>query len=223
MAGQPPATTKMQLLRTAEKLFAREGIDAVSMRTICTEAGQRNNAALQYHFGDKQNLIAAILEERMKAIEVDRASTLERILGEKREDDLHELVGALIGPFTAHLCDEKGGGRDYVRFVAQLFSRGNPIELLAARRSWADSFHAIIELVRARLSALPEDVVAGRIAMLAAQMVHATAARGAELAEAKGQERERRVAIFTTDLIDYMVGGLTARVSPARLERELQA
>jgi AcrR family transcriptional regulator len=217
MATRAPATTKMQLLRAAERLFARDGIDAVSMRTICAEAGQRNNAALQYHFGDKQNLIEAILEERMKAIEVDRASTLERIRSEKRERDLHELVGALIRPFTAQLYDEKEGGHDYVRFVAQLFSRGSPIELLAARRSWADSFHAIIELIRARMSDLPEDVVSGRLAMLAAQMVHATAARGAELAEARGQERERSVAIFTVDLIDYMVGGLTARVSPARL------
>jgi hypothetical protein len=51
------ATTKERLLRTAERLFALRGIDAVSMRSICAEAGQRNNTALQYHFGDKQNLV----------------------------------------------------------------------------------------------------------------------------------------------------------------------
>jgi AcrR family transcriptional regulator len=208
----------MRLLRTAERLFARDGIDAVSMRTICAKAGQRNNAALQYHFGDKQNLIEAILEQRMKAIDVGRAANLERIRNEKRERDLHELVGALVRPFTAQLCDEKGGGDDYVRFVSQLFSRGSPFELLAARRSWADSFHAIVELICECLSDLPEDVVAGRLAMLATQMVHATAARGTELAHLGGQERERSVAIFTVDLVDYLVGGLTARVSRTRLE-----
>jgi AcrR family transcriptional regulator len=219
MKSQVPATTKMQLLRTAERLFARDGIDAVSMRSICAEAGQRNNAALQYHFGDKQKLIETILEARMKAVDVGRASILERIRSEKREHDLHELVGALIRPFTAQLCDEKGGGHDYVCFAAQLFSRGNPIELLATRRSWGESLHAIIGLIRECLSDLPEDVVDGRLAMLAAQMVHATAARGAELSRVGGQERDRSVAIFTVDLVDYMVGGLTARVSPARVDQ----
>jgi AcrR family transcriptional regulator len=216
MTRRVTTTTKTQLLRTALRLFARDGIDAVSMRSICAEAGQRNNAALQYHFGDKQKLIEAILEARMKAVDVGRAPILERIRSEKREHDLYELVGALIRPFTAQLCDEKGGGHDYVRFAAQLFSRGNPIELLAARRSWGESFHAIIELIRECLSDLPEDVVHGRLAMLAAQMVHTTAARGTELARVGGRERERSVAIFTVDLVDYMVGGLTARVSPAR-------
>ena len=56
--------TKQIILTTAESLFAERGIDAVSTRQISLAAGQRNNYALQYHFGDRDTLIAAILAAR---------------------------------------------------------------------------------------------------------------------------------------------------------------
>jgi AcrR family transcriptional regulator len=219
MKPREPDTTKQRLLRSAERLFAQHGIDAVSMRSICIDADQRNKTALQYHFGSKQKLIEAILEARMGAIDVRRAAILERIRREGREGDLHELVGALIIPFTEQLCDDDGG-RDYVRFAAELFSRGNAVELLAAQRPWAEAFHSVIELIGHCLAELPEAVIANRLELMATQMVHATAAKEFDLGDAKPSERARRVELFSADLIDYLVGGLTARVSSGRTEDE---
>ena len=205
-------STKERLLRTAERLFALRGIDAVSMRRICAEADQRNNTALQYHFGDKQNLIEAILAERMGANDERRQAMLERIRRDACEDDLHRLVEALVAPFTHQLFDDDGG-RYYVRFSAQLFSRGDAIELLAEQRPWAEAFHAIVDLIRTRLSHVPEAVIAGRLNLLANQLVHATAAKEYELVESGAKLRAKSVERFTADLVDYMVGGLTAPVT----------
>jgi len=208
----PPPSTKERLLRTAERLFALRGIDAVSMRSICAEADQRNNTALQYHFGDKQNLIEAILADRMGANNEHRQAMLERIRSDMCEGDLHRLVAALVAPFTHQLFDDDGG-RYYVRFSAQLFSRGNAIELLADRRPWADAFHDIVDLIRICLSQIPEEVVAARLTLMASQLVHATAAKEYELAESGAKQRSQSVERFTADLVDYMVGGLTAPVT----------
>jgi AcrR family transcriptional regulator len=208
-------STKERLLRTAERLFALHGIDAVSMRSICVEAEQRNNTALQYHFGDKQNLIEAILADRMATINERRQAMLEQIRGEGCEGDLHRLVAALVTPFTDQLRDE-AGGRYYVRFAAQLFGRGNAVELLAERRPWTDAFHAVVELIRACLADVPEKVIAGRLALMASQLVHATAAKEYELADSGPRQRGRSVARFSDELVDYVVGGLTAPVSAAR-------
>jgi AcrR family transcriptional regulator len=208
----PPPSTKERLLRTAERLFALRGIDAVSMRSICAEADQRNNTALQYHFGDKQNLIEAILADRMGANNDRRQAMLERIRSDMCEGDLHRLVAALVAPFTHQLFDDDGG-RYYVRFSAQLFSRGNAIELLADRRPWADAFHDIVDLIRICLSQIPEEVVAARLTLMASQLVHATAAKEYELAESGAKQRSQSVERFTADLVDYMVGGLTAPVT----------
>jgi AcrR family transcriptional regulator len=205
-------STKERLLRTAERLFALRGIDAVSMRSICAEADQRNNTALQYHFGDKQNLVEAILAERMGSVNAVRREMLERIRVDGAEGDLHRLVAALVTPFTRQLCDEDGG-RYYVHFAAQLESRGGAFELLSERRPWTEAFRSVVDLIRARLSDIPEEVVVGRVTLMAVLLVHATAAKEYELAESSPRRRSRSVERFTADLVDYMVGGLTAPVS----------
>ncbi len=210
-----PASTKERLLRTAERLFALHGIDAVSMRSICIEADQRNNTALQYHFGDKQTLVEAILADRMGFINEQRQAMLDQIYSDDCQADLHRLVAGLVTPFTEQLCDE-GGGRYYVRFAAQLFSRGNAVELLAEPRLGANAFHSIVDLIRACLAKVPQEVMAGRLTLMASQLVHATAAKEYELAKSGARQRSHSIACFTNDLVDYVVGGLTAPVSRER-------
>jgi AcrR family transcriptional regulator len=49
--------TKNRVKATAQMLFARHGVDAVTVQQIVDAAGQRNNAALYYHFRNKEELI----------------------------------------------------------------------------------------------------------------------------------------------------------------------
>jgi AcrR family transcriptional regulator len=59
MDKQEQATTRELILDTAERLFAEHGLDATSVRDITGVAGV-NLGAITYHFGTKQNLIAAM-------------------------------------------------------------------------------------------------------------------------------------------------------------------
>jgi len=59
MDSQDQATTKEIILDTAERLFAEHGLDTTSVRDI-TGAAKVNLGAITYHFGSKQNLIAAM-------------------------------------------------------------------------------------------------------------------------------------------------------------------
>ena len=56
--------TRLLILLTAERLFAERGIEAVPLRDIGIAAGQKNNVAVQYHFGNRENLVLAIAEYR---------------------------------------------------------------------------------------------------------------------------------------------------------------
>jgi AcrR family transcriptional regulator len=49
--------TKNQIKAAAQMLFAQRGVDGVTVQEIVNAAGQRNNAALHYHFGSKEELI----------------------------------------------------------------------------------------------------------------------------------------------------------------------
>jgi AcrR family transcriptional regulator len=55
--------TKERLLNKAEALFAQKGYDAVSVREI-TAAAHCNLAAVNYHFGNKQNLYLEVFRAR---------------------------------------------------------------------------------------------------------------------------------------------------------------
>src|SRR5271156_3483901 len=67
-----------QLLDAAEGLFAERGIEAVSLREIAAEAGQKNNSAVIYHFGDKRGLLDALIADRVHKVERVRRGLIER-------------------------------------------------------------------------------------------------------------------------------------------------
>jgi TetR/AcrR family transcriptional regulator, regulator of cefoperazone and chloramphenicol sensitivity len=57
-----PASTKERILTIAGDIFGEKGYKATTIRAIAARA-RVNVAAVNYHFGDKESLYAAILEE----------------------------------------------------------------------------------------------------------------------------------------------------------------
>jgi AcrR family transcriptional regulator len=58
---------QLQIIRTAEALFAQHGYDGTSVRDIAEAAGV-NSAMISYYFGSKEGLIKALFEERTNDI-----------------------------------------------------------------------------------------------------------------------------------------------------------
>jgi AcrR family transcriptional regulator len=52
--------TRARLVKTAEKLFAEQGVDAVSVRAVNAAAGL-GAASVHYHFGSKDELLRAVI------------------------------------------------------------------------------------------------------------------------------------------------------------------
>jgi AcrR family transcriptional regulator len=78
------ADTRERRLLTALHPYAREGLHAVSLRRISTEAGSRNSGAMHYHFQNKLGVVQALVE--MIARELGRIATAlrpERALAEQ--------------------------------------------------------------------------------------------------------------------------------------------
>src|SRR5262245_22770252 len=69
--------TKVRLLEAAGQEFADKGFDAARIRAICERAGA-NVAAVNYHFGDKEQLyVQAVLDAHRCGVEADDASLSE--------------------------------------------------------------------------------------------------------------------------------------------------
>ena len=60
---------QIQIINTAEKLFACKGFDGTSVRDIAEEAGV-NIAMISYYFGSKEKLMQALFKERTDHIKL---------------------------------------------------------------------------------------------------------------------------------------------------------
>ena len=90
---------KQRLLEAAEMLFAERGFDRVSVRDIIGQSGQ-NVAAVNYHFGDRENLIALIVSRRIEPLLDERMARLESVERKwsGKPVPVEELLDALVRP-----------------------------------------------------------------------------------------------------------------------------
>ena len=118
-----PSASALRLVLAAERLFARHGIDGVSLRQIAAEAGSGNNSAVHYHFGSKHGLIAAIFRHRLPQIISER-----RLLAARCDPD--DLRSRFEAHFLPVLTMADATDNHYVSFVEQI----QRTDLAAGRR-----------------------------------------------------------------------------------------
>jgi AcrR family transcriptional regulator len=211
--------TRKQLISAAEKLFAKDGIDGVSLRQINLEAGQKNSSAAHYHFGSKDSLIMAIYQHRMENVNERRLKKISELESSGDEKNIRALVGAIVYPIVEEI-DADMSGRHYIRFMAQAI--GHPqldlIELWQQEHSGGLS--RTIDLIRKALPDIPNAIVGQRFGLAFEQIVHSLADRE-KLRKSAKHSFEVNSALFVSNLVDCISGAMAAPVSP-ETSRELQ-
>jgi AcrR family transcriptional regulator len=99
-------STRLLILKKAEELFAHQGIAAVPLRDIGLAAGQKNNVAVQYHFGDKETLLREITAYRARVSEERRAELLADMLSAGKPPQISDLVRSWIDALAYHLGED---------------------------------------------------------------------------------------------------------------------
>lgn len=100
-------STRDRLLATAERLLLDTGYDRVSVRAICTAAGL-NPAAVHYHFGSKDALVAAMLEDRLAPVWRDVLDDVERRRRQGWVPAAADLADAVLDPLAGLAADPVG-------------------------------------------------------------------------------------------------------------------
>jgi len=213
MAGND---TKSSLMDTAERLFAEYGIEAVSAWQIALAAGQRNESAIAYHFGSKDDLVRALHADRMHAINEHRAA----MLGQAA-DDAHALIACVVHPLAEYVRSAPGGA-NYVRFLAHVFADRHRRDALISGSSEGALIRKILERLRKHAPAQVDALWNERIRFVVGGLINALASRErVRPARTLGREDDRP---FIQNLIDAAVGALLAKPSssaPAVARKDL--
>lgn len=199
---------RQRLIDAAETLFADHGWNGVSIRTIAA-AADVSLAALNYHFGLKENLLAEIFAARARPIAEARMRLLDAV--EARPDaKLEDVLEAFLRP--ALTADSDYGGRIFARLRARLATEQEEF----SRRILADAFDLsskrAIEALRAKLPKLPEAELYWRFHFLMGAMVYtmADAGRIQSLSDGRCDPGDAETALH--HIVPFLAAGFRAEL-----------
>lgn len=112
--------TRERILNAAEALFGERGFETVSLRDI-TGAAEANVAAVNYHFGSKDNLIDSVVERHVVPVNEERLRMLDVLEADAAglPVPVEKLLEAFLGPLLKHIT----GGEMSERLFSKLMGR----------------------------------------------------------------------------------------------------
>ncbi len=172
MATTTAFSTKDRILGAAEELFAQHGFAGTSLRQVTSRADV-NIAAVNYHFGSKENLVNEVFRRRMDDMSAQRVAMLEAAQRE-HPGELEPVLAAFVEPALALAQDRHGGGA-FIRVIARAYAEKND----SLRKFLSDQYgHVPREFARAIarcLPDLPKEQLVWRLDFLSGALTYAMA------------------------------------------------
>jgi AcrR family transcriptional regulator len=140
-ATRPSTTTRAKIIKAASRAFAQHGYEGASIRTIVGQADV-NQAAINYHFGSKEELYRAVLQTALRALmkDDDKAS---HPITLSRETALRRFVRQQLRPMTS-----RDNLSEYVRIFNWETLRPSPAFRKFMAKEAAPFFSIATDLVR---------------------------------------------------------------------------
>ena len=199
--------TRQRLLLTALRLYAQEGLHAVSLRRISAETGSKNSAAMHYHFNNKLGVVQALVELI--------ATELANIDAQLREGEppaplsLRETCRSLLRPL-AQLPRTQDWGADAVRFISRLVSDNDPEIAAIINHVYAPFWQRLDQALAEKLPELPAKVRQLRLMFMSTNVFHGVAEVAWLAHTPLGDMSQIDEDTLLEHLVDYLIGGLQA-------------
>jgi len=165
-------STKDRILGAAEELFAQFGFTGTSLRQVTSRADV-NIAAVNYHFGSKENLVNEVFRRRMDDMSAHRLAALEAAV-QTTPGQLEPILAAFVEPALALAQDRHGGGA-FIRVIARAYAEKND----GLRKFLSDHYgHVLREFGKAISTCVPQlskEELYWRLDFLAGSLTYAMA------------------------------------------------
>jgi AcrR family transcriptional regulator len=160
--------TKSRILDAAEELFMEHGFEATSLRLITTAAGV-NLAAVNYHFGSKEELFQAVLTRRLDPMNRDRMQLLTAYEAASADANkkvvltCEQIISAMFIPALKLARDHEQGGKNFLRLLGRAYADPAPFIREFLSNQYAEMISRFRAAFNRALPHLPREEVSWRL------------------------------------------------------------
>lgn len=208
---------RQRLLDAGERLFAAHGWNGVSIRTIAAEADV-TLSALNYHFGEKENLLAEIFAARAAPIAAERIRLLAAVQA-SGAPTLEAVLQAFLRP--ALTVGAQFGGEPFIKLRARLATEPEAFSRRILAKAFDESSSAFIAALQAVLPTLPSADLAWRFHFMLGTMFYTMANPGRIQSLTDGACNPGDSDLALAHLVPFVAAGFRAdpATPPARRTR----
>ena len=195
--------TRKQLIKIAERLFAEQGIEGVSIRAI-NAAAKQGAASTHYHFGSKDKIVEAVVLDLGIPVTDAIEERVHVLAAREQPPTATELVELIAIPYLHLLQTQRVRGRRWVKVIAQLALANDP---LLAQMTVGVSAH-ITEQVRRAFPDVDEERLQMRWDVASRTLIQMLS----QVDQWAGHPGSDPDALdrFVRELVEFVAGGLDA-------------
>jgi len=201
--------TKQKILDTAERLIGDQGYAATSLRHIIAEAGV-NLAAVNYHFGSKEDLLDELILRKAAGVNQERLALLDRL--EEEAAGAAIPVGKVLTAFFDPMMEAGSRNPQFVKLMGRMYAEGLLPGVVS--KHFQPTLIRFVQALRRSLPTLPEAELFSRLQFMIGAMSHAVCASRtvpAAVIPADGVPDFRQTMRW---LVVFLTGGLQAPPTP---------
>ncbi len=202
--------TKDRILNAAERLFARDGFEATSLRAITAEAGV-NLAAVNYHFQSKEALVQAVIGRRMGPLNTQRLALLDAYEAEAggAPVPLEKIMDAFLRPIVEMVGSH---AHEFVPLIGRLYTEPGEFTERLFKQQFEHMARRFLPALQLALPDLPPAEISWRLHFAIGAMAHTMAASRLLKLMSGGLSDVSDVEGTLARLNSFVLAGLTAPV-----------
>lgn len=191
--------TRRQLVKVAERLFAERGLDGVSIRAV-NAAADLGAASIHYHFGSKERLIDAVVDEHGAWVSARVTARIDELAARSTPPSATDLVQAIATPYLELLERDRVRGLRWVKITAQLTMSGD--DRLTAL--YPNPSSRMLEQLRRAFPDVTEDRLVMRWSVASRTLLQMLS---------HGDRWSAGLREYVAELVHFVAGGLAALAS----------
>jgi AcrR family transcriptional regulator len=205
IVGTTTIDTKEQIISVAKRLFAERGFAGTTLRNVIGEADV-NLAAVHYHFGSKEELFRAVVEQFARPIVEQELVMLKQLQAGGQVPTVEAVLTVLLKPCLEFLAQDKEFLLVHTQFMGRCWAEPEPLKSIV-EREFAASMEAFLDVFQRVLPEQSRSQLAWKLDLVIAALVRVQSEAGQPLALLQSTDPES-VQVAIEQLVKFLSQGM---------------